>query len=173
MWQSLVEAEYTRYASPTPSSDIDGGGLQAAQDWIIAIANDQINCVADDDDDRPSYTDLFERSVIPLVSAAYAAKTVAPQIASLREGYLELGITCVNTFVSLIFVTDLKTIFAEFFTPAWYAQKRMSAITTTFSDYLNDYLQVLHPGLREIIVSALVNGSERRNFTPLLRTALR
>lgn len=151
MWQSLVEAELAKYASPTADQD----NLQAVQDWVVAIANDQINCIADDDDERPPYLGVFERSITPLVSPAFLSKVVASQISSLNEGYLELAITCVRAFVSLIFLTDFKTILPEFFTPAWYAQKRMAAITSTFNDYLNDYTGVLHLGLQEILIAEL------------------
>jgi exocyst complex component 3 len=43
----------------------------------------------------------------------------------------------------------------EFFTPAWYGQKRIGAIVSTFADYLNDYNSVLHPSLRDILVEEL------------------
>jgi hypothetical protein len=149
MWQSLIEAELAKWASST-----DQDGLQAVQDWIIAVANDQINCIAEEEDDRPSYLTLFERNITPHVSPAYIP-TIDAQINSLRDGYLELGINCVHTFVSLIFITDFKTILTEFFTASWYAQKRMSAITSTFKDYLYDYTKVLHLGLQEIMLTEI------------------
>lgn len=149
MWQTLIEAELAKWATST-----DADGLQAVQDWIIAVANDQINCIAEDEEDRPSYLTRFQSNATPHVSPAYVT-TVDAQINSLRDGYLELGINCVHTFVSLIFVTDFKTILPEFFTPAWYAQKRMSAITSTFKDYLYDYAKVLHLGLQEIMLTEL------------------
>jgi hypothetical protein len=149
MWQSLIEAELAKWASSSEQE-----GLGAVQDWIVAIGNDQINCVAEDEEDRPSYLTLFERKTTQEVSPAYT-QVIETQINSLKEGYLELGIICVHTFVSLIFNTDFRTIMPEFFTGAWYPQKRMAAITSTFKDYLYDYAKVLHLGLHEIMLTEM------------------
>lgn len=149
MWQSLIDAELVKYASPNADSE----GLQALQDFLISVANDQINCI-DEEDDRPSYVTVFARDVSPLVSESYTTK-LNTQIATLQEGYLELGINGVKAFVNLIFLVDFRPILSEFFTSAWYSQKRISAITSTFADYLSDYSNVLHPSLQVVLIEEL------------------
>ncbi|KAH7117133.1 exocyst complex component Sec6-domain-containing protein [Dendryphion nanum] len=147
MWESLVEAEQAKYASPTADQD----GLQALQDWVVAIANDQIACIDDIDEGRPSYLTSFQREITPLGSTAYE-QVIEKQVESLKNGYIDLGTTCIRIFASLIFLVDFKPILPEFFTPTWYAQKRVGAITSTFNDYLSDYRDVLHPSLVDILI---------------------
>lgn len=150
MWESLVEAEQSKYSSPNADQD----GLQALQDWLVAIANDQIACIDDVDEVRPSYLTNFQRDITPLGSESYLS-VIDTQIESLRNGYIDLGTTCIRIFGSLIFLVDFKPIIPEFFTPTWYAQKRIGAITSTFNDYLADYRDVLHPSLVDILVEEL------------------
>ncbi|KAF2005081.1 exocyst complex component Sec6 [Amniculicola lignicola CBS 123094] len=153
MWQQLAEAEVLKYASPNADQD----GPQAFQDWLIAVANDQIVCIDDGDPDNESqvsYLTTFEREVSTLVSPAYS-QNIVEQVESLKSAYVDLGVTCIGIFVESIFHTDFAPILPEFFTPAWYAQKRMGAIVSTFQDYLNDYENVLSFSLRDILVEEL------------------
>ncbi|KAF2708460.1 exocyst complex component Sec6 [Pleomassaria siparia CBS 279.74] len=153
MWQTLAEAELAKFSVPTA----DYEGMQALQDWLVSIANDQIACIDEGDPDvegQTSYLTSFERDITPLVSPAFTTN-IDTQIETLRNGYVDLGTTCINIFCALIFLADFKTILPEFFTPAWYAQKRIGAIVSTFADYLHDYEKVLHPSLRDILVEEL------------------
>ena len=152
MWQTLAEAEVAKHSEPNPDD-----GLQSLQDWLVAIANDQIACIDEGDPDvegQKSYLTSFEGSITPLVSPAYITN-IESQIETLRNGYVDLGTKCINIFCAVIFLVDFKTIIPEFFTPAWYGQKRIGAIVSTFADYLNDYNSVLHPSLRDILVEEL------------------
>ncbi|KAF2732037.1 exocyst complex component Sec6 [Polyplosphaeria fusca] len=154
MWEALFETEASKYASATATQD----GLQSLQDFLVAVANDQINCIDDvdpDNDGRLSFLASFEKDISPIVSPEYAANNVAAQVESLRNGYLDFSFNCIKIFVSLIFTVDFRSIFQEFFTSTWYSQPRMPAIFTTFSDYLGDYERVLHPSLRDIFVEEL------------------
>ena len=153
MWQSLAEAELAKYSG----SNADQDGLQALQDWLVSIANDQIACIDEGDPDvdgQISFLTSFERDITPLVSPAFTT-TIDAQIESLRNGYVDLGTTCINIFCSLIFLVDFRSILPEFFTPQWYSQKRVGAIVSTFADYLHDYESVLHASLRDILVEEL------------------
>ncbi|KAF2470695.1 exocyst complex component Sec6 [Lindgomyces ingoldianus] len=155
MWQSLAEAELAKYALPTAEQD----GMQALQDWLVTIANDQIACIDDGDqevDGTVSYLTSFERDITPLVSAAYTPNVTA-QIETLRNGYIDLGTTCIKIFTSLIFCVDFRAIMSEFFTPAWYSSQRIRAIVSTFQDYLADYDRVLVPLLQDILVQELAD----------------
>ncbi|KAF2016930.1 exocyst complex component Sec6 [Aaosphaeria arxii CBS 175.79] len=150
MWQTLAEEEQTKYALASADQD----GLQALQDWLVAIANDQIACIAEETEDRPSYVTVFERDITPLASPAYVS-TITTQIETLRNGYVDLGTACITIFANLIFLVDFRAIVPEFFTPAWYSQKRIGAIVSTFQDYLADYTSVLHPSLQDILIEEL------------------
>ncbi|OCK83241.1 exocyst complex component Sec6 [Lepidopterella palustris CBS 459.81] len=153
MWESLADAELAKFAAPTAEQD----GLQLVQDWLVAIANDQIACIDDGDQDTNStvsYLSSFQRDITPLVSPAYTT-TILTQIDVLRDGYVDLGTHCIHIFASLIFTVDFRSIMSEFFTPNWYSQKRVGQIVSTFQDYLADYERVLHPSLRDILVEEL------------------
>lgn len=155
MWESLVDAELAKYAAPAAEQD----GLQQLQDWLVAIANDQIACIDEGEQDYEgavSYLTSFERDITPLVSAPYTT-TISTQVEALRNGYVDLGTHCIHVFVELIFLADFRTIMSEFFTPVWYNQRRTAQIVSTFQDYLTDYEQVLHPSLRDILVEELAD----------------
>jgi exocyst complex component 3 len=151
MWQDLLDSESAKYSSGSQEDS-----LQAFQDWIIALANDQIACIDDGDDSESSrsYLTRFEEEFTPLVSPQYAANA-AQAVNALRDGYVDLGTHCISVFVNLIFTVDFKTVLPEFFTPAWYSNKRVSQITSTFQDYIQDYQEVLHPSLADILIEEL------------------
>jgi hypothetical protein len=155
MWEALTEAELVKYSSPTADQD----GLQPLQDWLICVANDQIACIdeRDQDVDTPgSYVSSFARDVTGLVSPAYTT-VIDGSIETLKNGYIDLGAHCIHIFTELIFLVDFRTILSEFFTGAWYSQKRIGQIVNTFQDYLADYEPVLHPSLRDILVEELAD----------------
>lgn len=155
MWESLTDAELVKYSDPTADQD----GLQPLQDWLISIANDQIACIDErdsDPDSTGSYVTSFARDVSGLVSPAYTT-IIEGSIETLKNGYIDLGAHCVHIFATLIFLVDFKTILTEFFTGAWYSQKRIGQIVNTFQDYLSDYESVLHPSLRDILVEELAD----------------
>ncbi|ORY11662.1 exocyst complex component Sec6-domain-containing protein [Clohesyomyces aquaticus] len=153
MWESLVEAEVARYL--VPNSDQDG--MQQLQDWLIALANDQIACIDDSPEEMggsPSYLTKFEREITPLVSAVYLPN-IAAQVESLKNGYIDLGTLCIQNFTTLIFKVDFRTIMTEFFTGAWYGAKGIASIVNTFQDYLNDYKDVLNSSFEDILILEL------------------
>lgn len=166
MWQSLADTELEKYSAINAETDGEYffqlnrvrpsshfTGMQALLDWLVAIANDQIACIDDGDDTESSRSFLtrFQGEFTALVSPQYAINAGAA-VDALREGYIDLGTHCISVFARLVFAVDFKTIITEFFTPAWYAQKRMTQIVSTFQDYLGDYERVLHPSLRDILV---------------------
>lgn len=154
MWEQLIDQEIQNYSDPMATSE----GVQPLQDWLIAIANDQIACIDDGDEtseiESISYLSRFSRDVQGLVSPAFVP-TVITQIESLRDGYVDLSTHCLAIFARLILVVDFKPLLPEFFTPAWYAKKGMGQAISTFEDYLNDYAPVLHPSLTDILAEEL------------------
>ncbi|KAK5159697.1 hypothetical protein LTR04_004834 [Oleoguttula sp. CCFEE 6159] len=152
LWNSLIDTELAKYSSPTSDQE----GLQPLQDWLIAIANDQIANI-DDQEDALGYLSRFQREYEPLVSGPYIA-TANAEIATVRDGYVDLSTHCLSTFVALIFAVDFRSIMGEFFTPIWYQKKGMAQVCSTFEDYLGDYQGVLHSSLRDILVEELADG---------------
>ena len=156
MWESLVDAECRKIeTSPDPSQ---AEGISSLQEWLAAIANDQITNI----DDNPetgttSFLTRFKRDYEPLVTPAYTS-TSAMEHDSLTNGYVDLSTHCMSLFASLIFATDFREIMKEFFTLNWYRNKPMAQIIATFDDYLsgeNNYTEILHPSLRDILVEEL------------------
>lgn len=43
LWQRMVDNEFAKYKTPSADSE----GLQFLQDWLVAVANDQIACIDD------------------------------------------------------------------------------------------------------------------------------
>lgn len=153
MWQKLVDDESAKYKSP--SSDQEG--LQVLQDWLVAVANDQIACIDDNEvAAQLGYLSGFKRDFEPLVTPKYMVHANA-SLDSLRDGYVDLGTHCITTFVNLVFTVDFRTTIAEFFTPKWYAEYSMKRITSTFDDYIGDYAQVLHHSMLDIFVEELAD----------------
>ncbi|KAL1297987.1 hypothetical protein AAFC00_006494 [Neodothiora populina] len=162
MWKSLAESETHKFTmvlpnSPNPNEMHDPAqSIQSLQDWLVALANDQIACIDDHEEaGQVSYLTSFRREYEPLVTPAYAL-TVNIEVESLSNSYVDLGTYCISLFVNLIFV-DFRPVMAQFFTPSWYTQKGMAQIIATFEDYLTDYTHVLHPSLRDVLVEELAD----------------
>ncbi|KAF2847193.1 exocyst complex component Sec6 [Plenodomus tracheiphilus IPT5] len=157
IWNQLITEEKEKYAGPTPS--LDGEGVAVFQEWLVAIANDQIICI--DDGEEPnaqaSFVTVFEREVTPLVSQTYLSDRLPMQIDELRNGYIDISSHCIQIFCQLIFLTDFKPILSKFFTPDWYNRTDMASIITTFKDYLSDYDDLLHRSLRDLLIDSLAD----------------
>ena len=151
MWLKMVDEESAKYKAPSA----DPEGMQVLQDWLVAVANDQIMCIDDNEEaGQVGYLTRFQRDFEPLVSSKYV-KNAHNELESLRDGFVDFGTHCLTIFVSLIFKVDFKSTFSEFFTPKWYAEYGMKRITTTFDDYISDYSKVLHHSLLDILVEEL------------------
>jgi len=157
MWEKMMDAELVtltkEVASLKPGAELNMD-VNFFQDWVVAVANDQIACIDDDPNGGLSYLSRFMQDVESTVSAPYWEKTL-PQFEMLRDGYVDLSTHCLSVFASIMFTVDFRSIFADFFTPAWYTGNIMKNITLTFGDYLKDYRNVLHPSLLDILASEL------------------
>ena len=150
-WQKLITDEADRYSKPATESE----GLQSLQDWLIAIANDQISCIDDNEDaGQTSYLTRFKRDFEPLVHQQYLASS-RPDLESISEGYIDLSTHCLTSFVTLIFTVDFRTTIPDFFTAKWYGEYGMKRITSTFDDYMVDYADLLHRSLLDIFLEEL------------------
>ena len=153
-WQRMVDDESRKYTSPTSDQQ---DGLQILQDWLVAVANDQIACIDDNEDaGQLGYLTRFRRDFEPLVTPKYALHAAA-EIEALRDGYVDLGTHCIATFVRLIFTVDFRSTIADLFTAKWYGEYGLKRITSTFDDYIGDYAQVLHHSLLDILVEELAD----------------
>lgn len=153
MWERLVDDEYRKVETAVDVSQIEGVG--SLQEWLVAIANDQITNIDDDPDaGTVSFLTRFKTDFELLVTPSYAVTSNA-EIEALTNGYVDLATHCMALFARVIFATDIKPVLVEFFTPQWYQKKTMASITTTFEDYLKDFAGILHPSLRDIFVEEL------------------
>lgn len=153
MWERLVDEEYHKIASSTEPGILEGVGT--FQDWLVAIANDQIKIIDDDPaTDSISFLTRFKADYEPLVTPAYAVTSTADHEA-LKNGYVDLATHCMSLLAAVIFATDIKPVLPEFFTRDWYDKKTMGSITTTFEDYLKDFSAILHHSLLDIFVEEL------------------
>jgi exocyst complex component 3 len=164
-WEQHVDDEVIKFRNPTPELT---EGLQLLQDWLIALANDQISCIDDATDPtidslttitpttQLGYLTRFLNDFTPLVTPKFLNTTALPTLSTLRDGYVDLSTHCLHRFVSLIFLVDLRSTVADFFVPArWYDSRGMTRICSTFDDYLADYSAALHPTLLDILVEEL------------------
>ena len=153
-WQRMVDDEVGRYKSPITEQE----GLHVLQDWLLAIANDQITCIDDNEDHgQISFLTRFQRDLEIQVSPQYTSQRSHAEIEALRDGFVDLGTHCISSFVSLVFTIDFRPVLPEFFTQKWYTEYGMKRIVTTFEDYLGDYQSVLHPSLLDIFVEELAD----------------
>ncbi|KAI4135159.1 MAG: hypothetical protein LQ341_005920 [Variospora aurantia] len=157
LWQNMIDSESQMYkAPPGAGAGADGESMQVFQDWLVAIANDQIACI-DDNEDQLGYLTRFHRDLEPLITPAYMSAHALPQLDALRDGFVDLGTHCITAFASLIFAVDFRATVADFFTPKWYAEYGMKRIVTTFDDYIADYAKVLHRSLLDVLVEELAD----------------
>jgi hypothetical protein len=153
MWERLVDAEYEKILSSQDPSVLEGVG--SFQEWLVAIANDQIANIDDQvETGSIGFLSRFKGDYEPLVTPAYLVTSTAEH-ESLINGYVDLATHCMSIFAAVIFATDIKPVLTEFFTPSWYSKRTMASITTTFEDYLKDFTGILHPSLRDIFVEEL------------------
>ena len=154
LWQRMVDNESTKYKNPTG----DYEGLNLFQDWLVAIANDQIACIDDNEDTGQfGYLTRFHRDFEPLVTPAYL-KHATSELEGLRDGFVDASTYCITTFVGLIFTIDFRsTISEQIFTTDWYKETAMKRIVNTFDDYLGDYSSMLHHSLRDIFIEELAD----------------
>lgn len=152
-WQTLLEEESAKYKAPG-GEQLDG--LQLLQDWLVAVANDQIACI-DDNDETEQYGHLtrFRRDIEQHVDPKYMASRAIPELEALRDGYVDLSTYCLSQFVQVVFAVDLRGTIRDLFTQTWYGDFAVKRITSTFDDYMADYSPVLHPSLTEILVEEL------------------
>lgn len=148
-WQTMLEEEAARYETgKEPELD----RFQTLHDWLVATANDQIACIDDNEEEsRFAYLTSFKMKFEPMVSAQYMERA-EPEVASLRDGYVDFSTWCINKFANLIFAVDFKAVMTDFFTPKWYSSQVMKQIIVTFQDYVEDYKMVLHHSIVDIFI---------------------
>lgn len=152
-WRKMVDDESSKQKNRSAEHE----GLQILQDWLVAIANDQIACIDDNEDaGQLGYLTRFQRDFESLVTPEYM-KTAGLQLEGLRDGFVDAGTHCITTFVTLIFDIDFRSTISEVFTAKWYTEYAMKRMTTTFEDYVTDYHSVLHHSLRDILVEELAD----------------
>ncbi|PWY87678.1 exocyst complex component Sec6 [Aspergillus heteromorphus CBS 117.55] len=152
-WQALLDEEIAKYKAPG-GDQLDG--LQLLQDWLVAVANDQIACIDDNDETgQLGHLTRFKREFETIVDPKYMASRAIPELEALRDGYVDLSTHCLTQFVDLIFAVDFRGTIPEFFTQKWYGDFAIKRITSTFEDYMADYSPVLHPSLTDILVEEL------------------
>ncbi len=153
IWRNMVDDESSKQRNRSAEQE----GLQILQDWLVAVANDQIACIDDNEDaDQLGYLTRFRRDFEPLVTPKYM-KTGRIELEKLRDGFVDAGTHCITTFVALIFDIDFRSTISEVFTAKWYTEYAMKRMTTTFDDYVSDYNSVLHHSLRDIFVEELAD----------------
>lgn len=153
-WQTVLDEECARYKTPTTEQS---EGLQQLQDWLIAVANDQIACIDDNDEasGQLGYLTRFKGAFEPLVTPKYLASRATMELDNLRDGYVDLSTHCISLFIELIFTVDFRTTLPDFFTPKWYGEFAVKRMISTFEDYMTDYSAVLHPSLTDILIEEL------------------
>ncbi|KAB8346246.1 hypothetical protein FH972_023291 [Carpinus fangiana] len=117
MWSGLINAELERYARPS----LDYDGIEGLQDWLVALANDQIASIVDDSENggQPGYLRAWQLDYESVVSRDYVDGTGAEKFETMRESMTDLGVLCISVFSRLMFAVDFRTIMTEFFTPVW------------------------------------------------------
>lgn len=161
-WERLITEEVDKYKTPTPEL-IES--MQPLQEHLLAVANDQIACVDDspemvnDITAQAGYLTRFRDHFFNLPtppSARFQSTNATTEVEALRDGYVDLATHAMAAFVKLIFMVDFRTITSELFIPGkWYQERAMEQMISTFDDYIGDYQAVIHPSLRDILVTEI------------------
>ena len=152
-YQTMIAEECAKYKSPT-AEQIET--VQYLQDWLVAIANDQIACIDDNHESgQIGYLTRFRLDFEPIVDQKYMISRANPELDAIRDAYVDLSTSCLTHFVGLIFTVDFRTTLPEFFTQKWYGEFAVQRITSTFEDYMADYTHTLHPSLTDIMVEEM------------------
>lgn len=168
MWYELTSGELMRYTRASQSGgempSLDG--IPILQDWLFALANDQMVSVHDEDDTGQGqgrhigHLTSFSQDMSKLVSQEYSM-SAREKVSKITDDMLDLSVHCLSVFTKLVFAIDFRTIMGDFFTPKWYGHggarggSSMGSIITTFEDYLNDYRPALHHILGDVLVQDL------------------
>jgi len=164
-WQSIVDSESDVYLAKTLPDTLDQtqkDRLDTLLDWLIAIANDQILCIDDNETNGGSqgYLAHFCIEYEALVTPGWNL-LANQEIDALRNGYIDLSTHCIEQFARLLFVSECRAVFNDqIFTDEWYRKRGIGSIVVTIQDYLEDYAQVLHPSLRDIAIVDTEVGNE-------------
>lgn len=161
-WERLITEEVDKYKIPTPEL-IES--MQPLQEHLLAVANDQIACVDDspemvnDITAQAGYLTRFRDHFFNLPtppSARFQSTNATTEVEALRDGYVDLATHAMAAFVKLIFMVDFRTITGDLFIPGkWYQERAMEQMISTFDDYIGDYQAVIHPSLRDILVTEI------------------
>ena len=164
-WERMITEEVDKYKIPTPELMET---MQPLQEHLLAIANDQIACVDDapetvnDITAQAGYLTRFRDHFFNLPtppSARFQSTNATTEVEALRDGYVDLSTHAMAAFVKLIFMVDFRTILSDLFVPSkWYQEKAMEQIISTFDDYISDYQAVLHPSLRDILITEIADN---------------
>ncbi|KAK5080108.1 SNARE-binding exocyst subunit S6 [Exophiala xenobiotica] len=164
-WERLIADEVDKYRNPTPELMEH---LQPLQEYLLAIANDQIACVDDSPDmvnditAQAGYLTRFRDHFFNLAtppSARYQSTNATTEVEALRDGYVDLATHTMAAFVRLIFMVDFKTVTSDLFLPSkWYQERAMEQIISTFDDYISDYHAVIHPSLQDILITEIADN---------------
>lgn len=164
-WERSIADEVDKYRNPTPELMEH---LQPLQEYLLAIANDQIACVDDSPDmvnditAQAGYLTRFRDHFFNLAtppSARYQSTNATTEVEALRDGYVDLATHAMAAFVRLIFMVDFKTVTSDLFLPSkWYQERAMEQIISTFDDYISDYHAVIHPSLQDILITEIADN---------------
>lgn len=152
LWSQIITAEVERYNKP----GTDASDQQAFQDCMVAMANDAIACIDDNEAMAvQGYLTSFAAEVRPMCPPGFLSATAEPAIDSLRDGYIDLGAACITGFIEVMFNVDFKAVMADMFTQKWYSEYTIKRMTATFEDYMAEFSELLHPSLVDMMLDQL------------------
>ncbi|KAK5953536.1 SNARE-binding exocyst subunit S6 [Knufia fluminis] len=164
-WDRLIADEVDKYRNPTPELMEH---LQPLQEYLLALANDQIACVDDSPDmvnditAQAGYLTRFRDHFFNLAtppSPRYQSTNATTEVEALRDGYVDLATHAMAAFVKLIFMVDFRAVTGDLFLPSkWYQERAMEQIISTFDDYISDYHAVIHPSLQDILITEIADN---------------
>lgn len=124
-------------------------------DWFIAIANDGLAYFGEENAENPGKIEAFKDDCKNVVRSEFALPMEA-RFETLKDGYLDLVLLCMTSFVKLIYTMDLRPATSEILTAAWISPgQQVPAILEALSSYLEDYLPRSADLLRVLLVQEM------------------
>lgn len=140
VWKDLLQSELRKHIE-NPDEVPEG-----LVDYVMAVANDNVRSA--------DFTEAIVRRLEPLVDAKYKAQ-VDDKLNTVMDGFLQVSTFARGILLEVTF-NDVRHIFSEMFTAAWYDQELMPLVIATLKDYGKDYQAHLNAYLFEKLADEML-----------------
>jgi exocyst complex component 3 len=152
-WQRRLDEECDKNTTQKPG---DSDGFVSLQEFLIAVANDQIFCI--DEEDGPGFLPQFITQFEPHVSENYRER-LTQDISLFQYSSVDFATHCVAKVVEITFASEFRSVFSTFFTERWIYPDQtyvgMPSVLFTLMEYITEYKELFTGDMYFIYVEEL------------------